>query len=173
MTHELAIVPKGECELVITRMFAAPPHLVFEAHTVPALMKRWFTGPEGWVLETCEIDLRTGGALRYEWRHPDGRTIGLGGTFQAVEPTWRLVATEVFDEDWTGGGTVNTQTFEAVPGGTLLTTTVLCTSAEARDTMLRSGMETGIEASYKRLDALLAETPARQDAGLAPVPDRA
>jgi uncharacterized protein YndB with AHSA1/START domain len=160
MTHQLTIAPKGACELVITRQFAAAPHLVFEAHTVPALMKRWFTGPDGWVLETCEIDLRVGGALRYEWRHEDGRTIGLSGTFQAVEAPTRLVATELFDEDWTDGGTVNTQDFEAVPGGTLLTTTVLCVSAEARDIMLQSGMETGIEASFKRLDGMLAKAPA-------------
>ena len=157
MTHELTISAKGEREFVFARMFAAPPHLVFEAHTVPALMKRWFTGPEGWVLETCEIDLRVGGALRYEWRHEDGRTIGLGGTFQAVEAPSLLVASELFDEDWTGGGTVNTQTFEAVPGGTLLTTTVLCTSSEVRDTMLKSGMESGIAASYARLDAIFEE----------------
>lgn len=165
MTEALTIAPKGERELVITRLFAAPPHLVFEAHTVPSLMKRWFTGPEGWVLETCEIDLKEGGALRYEWRHPDGREIGLSGTFQAVEAPTRLVATEVFDEDWTGGGTVNTQTFEAVPGGTLLTTTVLCTSAEARDTMLASGMESGIEASFKRLDAMLEQAPTEVENG--------
>ncbi len=157
MTHELTISAKGEREFVFARVFAAPPHLVFEAHTVPALMKRWFTGPDGWVLETCEIDLRVGGALRYEWRHEDGRTIGLSGTFQAVEAPSLLVASELFDEDWTGGGTVNTQTFEAVPGGTLLTTTVLCTSSEARDTMLKSGMESGIAASYARLDAMIEE----------------
>ena len=157
MTGQVDIVASGERELVITRLFDAPPHLVFEAHTVPALMKRWFTGPDGWVLETCEIDLKVGGALRYEWRHEDGRMIGLGGTFQVVEPPSLLVASELFDEDWTGGGTVNTQTFEAVPGGTLLTTTVLCTSSEARDTMLKSGMESGIAASYARLDAIFEE----------------
>lgn len=164
MTHKLTITAQGERELVITRMFDAPRHLVFEAHTVPALMKRWFTGPDGWALETCEIDLRTGGALRYEWRHEDGRTIGLGGTFLAIEAPSLMVASELFDEDWTGGGTVNTQTFEAVPGGTLLTITVLCTSAEARDAMLQAGMETGIAASYARLDAMLAGAPVEQGA---------
>jgi uncharacterized protein YndB with AHSA1/START domain len=160
MTHELTIAPQGERELVITRMFDAPPQLVFEAHTVPALMKRWFHGPDGWLLETCEIDLQVGGTFRYEWRHQDGRVIGLGGTYQAVEAPTRLVATELFDEDWTGGGTVNTQIFEAVPGGTLSTIIVLCVAAAARDAMLGSGMESGIEASYKRLDAMFEEAPA-------------
>jgi len=159
MTGKVSIVASGERELVITRMFEAPPHLVFEAHTVPALMKRWFTGPDGWVLATCEIDLRPGGTYRHEWKHEDGRTMGMGGTYKAVDAPVRLVATELFDEDWTGGGTVNTQLFEAVGNQTRLTTTVLCASAEARDNMLNSNMEAGIAASYARLDAVLAGAP--------------
>ncbi|WP_129794139.1 SRPBCC family protein [Sphingosinicella sp. CPCC 101087] len=160
MTGKVSITASGERELVITRLFEAPPHLVFEAHTVPALMKRWFTGPEGWTLATCEIDLRPGGTYRHEWAHEDGRKMGMSGTFQEIDPPHRLVATELFDEDWTGGGTVNTQTFEPVGDGrTRLTTTVLCTSAEARDSMLQSNMEAGIAASYARLDAVLADVP--------------
>jgi uncharacterized protein YndB with AHSA1/START domain len=157
MTGTISIAASGERELVITRMFEAPPHLVFEAHTVPALMKRWFTGPDGWKLTTCEIDLRPGGTFRNEWTHEDGRVIGLSGTYTEVEAPHRIVATELFDEDWTGGGTVNAQAFEAVGDGrTRLTTTVTCVSAEARDAMMKSGMETGIAASYDRLDSILA-----------------
>lgn len=158
MTATIDIAASGERELVITREFAAPPHLVFEAHSVPALMKRWMTGPDGWKLTTCEIDLRPGGAYRNVWTHEDGRAMGMGGTYKEVDPPHRLVATELFDEDWTGGGTVNTQVFEAIGnGGTRLTTTVTCTSAEARDAMLKSGMEAGMAASYDRLDPILAE----------------
>ena len=62
MTATIDIAASGEREFVFTRLFEAPPHLVFEAHTVPALMRRWFTGPDGWKLTTCEIDLRPGGA---------------------------------------------------------------------------------------------------------------
>jgi len=168
MTHEVTITAAGERELVIIRRFDAPRQLVFEAHTVPALMKRWFTGPDGWVLATCEIDLRVGGAYRHEWAHADGRTMGMGGTYQEVDAPARLVATELFDEDWTGGGTVNTQSFDEVTGGTILTTNVQCTSAEARDAMLQSNMEAGIAASYARLDALLAGAPIEQAPG--PIP---
>ena len=168
MTHKVTITALGERELVITRRFEAPRHLVFEAHTVPALMKRWFTGPDGWVLSKCEIDLRAGGAYRYEWSHADGRTMGMGGSFHEVDPPARLVASELFDEDWTGGGTVNTQSFDEVAGGTVLTTTVLCASTEARDGMLQSNMEAGIAASYTRLDALLAGAPVEPSPG--PIP---
>ena len=158
MTATIDIVASGERELVFTRLFEAPPHLVFEAHIVPALMKRWFNGPDGWKLTTCEIDLREGGAFRYVWTHEDGRVIGLSGTYTEVEPPTRLVATELFDDDWTGGGTINRQDFEAVGDDrTRLVTTVTCVSAEARDAMLKSGMETGIAASFDRLDSMLDE----------------
>ena len=157
MTHPVNVVARGERELVITRSFDAPRHLVFEAHTVPALMRRWFTGPDGWALTTCEIDLRPGGTYRYVWSHQDGRSMGMGGTFREVEPPALLVSVELFDEDWTGGETLNTATFEERDGRTMLTTTVLYASAAARDGAAASGMETGMEASYAKLDGLLAE----------------
>lgn len=161
MTHPVNVVARGDRELVISRVFGAPRHLVFEAHTVPALMKRWFTGPDGWALTTCEIDLRAGGTYRYVWSHQDGRSMGMGGTFREVDPPALLVSVELFDEDWTGGETLNTATFEEAGGRTTLTTTVLYASAEARDGAAASGMETGMEASYAKLDNLLAESPAR------------
>lgn len=161
MTHPVNVVARGDRELVITRIFDAPRHLVFEAHTVPALMKRWFTGPEGWALTTCEIDLRAGGAYRYVWSHQDGRSMGMGGSFREVDPPALLVSVELFDEDWTGGETLNTATFDETDGRTTLTTTVLYASSEARDGAAASGMETGMEASYAKLDDLIAESPAR------------
>jgi uncharacterized protein YndB with AHSA1/START domain len=162
---KLSIVAKGDCELVITRMFAAPPRLVFEAHTVPALMKRWLTGPDGWALAQCDIDLRAGGAYAYRWRHQDGREMGMSGAFREVEAPHRLVGTEIFDDDWTGGEAVFVQTFEAAgKGQTLLTTTTLYSSREARDGAHGSGMETGVAASYARLDTLLAGAPIDADA---------
>ena len=159
MTGKLDITAQGECEIVIKRMFEAPPQLVFEAHTVPALLKRWLTGPEGWSLSRCEVDLRVGGAFRYEWSHADGRAIGMGGTYREVEPPLRLVATELFDEDWTGGETINSLTFEAVGEHCRLTTIVRYASAAARDGALRSNMEAGMAVSYVKLDAMLAGAP--------------
>ncbi|MDQ8756633.1 SRPBCC family protein [Sphingosinicella sp. LHD-64] len=163
MSSPVTVVAKGEREIVITRAFDAPRHLVFEAHTVPQLLRRWFTGPDGWALTTCEIDLRAGGAYRYEWTHQDGRIMGMGGTFREVDPPARLVSSELFDEDWTGGETINTTTFEEAAGRTTLTTTVLYASAQARDGALGSNMEAGIAASYARLDALLAGAPIGED----------
>ncbi|WP_114953207.1 SRPBCC family protein [Sphingosinicella terrae] len=159
MNGRLEIAAKGEREIVITRLFAAPPHLVFEAHTVPALLKRWLSGPEGWTLAACEIDLRVGGTYRYEWRHQDGRVMGMSGSYREIEPPKRLVATELFDEDWTGGETLNTQSFEAIGDHTRLTTNVLYASAAARDGALSSNMEAGMAVSYGKLDVLFTGAP--------------
>ena len=157
MSNRLNLVPSGTHELVMTRVFDAPRHLVFEALTVPALVKRWMQGPEGWVLAVCEIDLRVGGALRYEWRHEDGRTMGMSGTYLAIDAPVGLSHSERFDEDWTAGEVINSSALDELGGHTTLTSTLRYTSPEARDMVLGSNMEAGVAASYARLDALLEE----------------
>ena len=62
----LAIAAKGDLEITMTRRFAAPVALVFEAWTTPALLRRWLLGPPGWTMPVCEVDFRVGGAYRYE-----------------------------------------------------------------------------------------------------------
>lgn len=158
---ELEIASPSDREVAITRAFAAGRDLVFDAWTIPALLKRWLHGPEGWRLAVCEIDLKPGGATRYEWRHADGRSMGMSGKIREVVRPERVVATEIFDEDWTGGEAVGTVTFVESGGRTIVTQTMLYASREARDGALFSGMETGMEASYRHLDRLLAERPAR------------
>lgn len=163
MSKPLSISAQGDTRIVITRVFDAPRHLVFEALTVPALLKRWLLGPDGWSMPVCEIDLSVGGAYRYEWLNADGRTMGVGGTFREIVAPERLVHTELFDEDWTEGETVCTQQLTETNGRTTLTTTVIYSSTSARDAALNSGMAGGMEAGYARLDAILAE-PAKEDA---------
>lgn len=141
-------------EVVMTRTFDAPQARVFEALTTPALIQRWLLGPEGWTMPVCEVDLKVGGALRYEWRGPDGAGMGMSGVFREVEPPDRLVHTELFDEDWTGGETQVTTTLTERNGQTTVTTTILYASMENRDNALKFGMEGGVAQSYDRLDTL-------------------
>ena len=58
--------------------------LKVHAFTKPHLIKRWLTGPDGWSLPVCEVDLKVGGGLRYVWRHSDGTSMGLSGTFREI-----------------------------------------------------------------------------------------
>src|SRR6188474_1614673 len=97
------VTASGEREIVMARTFDAPRALVFEAFTRPELVKRWLLGPPGWSMPVCEIDLKVGGKFRYEWRNQDGRGMGMGGIFRELAPPDRIVHTELFDEDWTGG----------------------------------------------------------------------
>ena len=155
----LKLSTSAEREIVMTRAFDAPRHLVFDALTKPELIRRWLLGPPGWSMPICEVDLKVGGHYRYVWRHnSDGRDMGMGGVFREIVVPERLVQTEKFDESWYPGEALATAVLVEQKGRTTLTTTVLYESREARDGILKSGMERGVAASYDRLEELLAET---------------
>lgn len=142
----------------LTREFAAPPRLVWDAHTRPELARQWLGGFDGWEMKTCTIDLRVGGTARYVMWHPaSGEEMGWTDTFAEVAPHSRLVFSELFDQDWTGGATLNTCLFrEHAPGRTLFEMTILFTSKEARDEALKINFVEGMELSYARADELIA-----------------
>ncbi|WP_055325006.1 SRPBCC family protein [Ralstonia solanacearum] len=158
--HTLQITQPGDRELLITRAFDAPRHLVFDALIRPDQLKRWLTGPDGWVLVVCEIDLRAGGNYRCVWRDAEGVEMGMGGTYREIVRPERLVRTERFDQDWTGGETLCTAVLTECDSVTTLDTTVRYGTAQARDGALASGMERGIAQRYDRMEALLQEPAA-------------
>ncbi|MGA9509943.1 MAG: SRPBCC family protein [Candidatus Sulfotelmatobacter sp.] len=148
----------GDREIVVTRVFDAPRHLVFDAYTRPELLKKWLLGPDGWSMPVCEVDLRAGGKYRYVWRNDsDGSEMGMGGVFREVVPPERIVAIEVFDEAWYPGEAVDTIELVELEGKTRLTQTILYNSRETRDAVLRSPMQTGMAMSYDRLEKFLLE----------------
>jgi uncharacterized protein YndB with AHSA1/START domain len=97
-----------------------------------------------------------GGAYRYVWRKDNGKEMGMGGVYREIVPQERLVCTELFDEAWYPGESLNTTTLAEKSGRTTLTTTMRYVSQEARDGVLKSGMEGGVAVSYDRLEQLLA-----------------
>ena len=160
----LQVTTPSEREIEMTRVFDAPRNLVYDAWTKPELLKRWLLGPPGWSMPVCEIDLRVGGSYRYVWRNDsDGTDMGMGGVYREIVPAERIVATEKFDQSWYPGEAVGTMVFAEQDGKTTLTQTMLYESQEARDAVLKSGMEQGVEASYDRLEEMLASiaTPSR------------
>ena len=152
----LKVSALNDREIVMTRLFDAPRELVFDAFTKPHLIKRWLTGPDGWSLPVCEVDLKVGGKLRYVWRHKDGTDMGLNGSYREIKRPERIVHVELFDEDWTGGEALVTTIFIAQGDQTLMRQTILYASREARDAVLKSPMESGVAQSYNRLAELLA-----------------
>ena len=151
-TGTLKVTTPSPREVVMTRVFDAPRHLVYEAMTRPELLKRWF-GPHGWSLVVCEIDFRVGGTWRYVLEGPDGRSMGMGGEYREIVPGERTVHTESFD-DYPGDSVVTVVLTEH-EGRTTLTGTVLYESQEVRDAVIESGMEHGAAETYDRLAELL------------------
>ena len=154
-TGKLIVTVPSDREIAMTRVFNAPRKLVFNAWTKPELVRRWLLGPPGWTMPVCEIDLKVGGAYRFEWLGQDGTRMGMGGVYrEIVIPEW-IVNTQLFDVDWTGGETLGTLLFTEQGGKTTLTNSVLYSSREARDAALRTRMAEGVEAGYARLEEIL------------------
>jgi uncharacterized protein YndB with AHSA1/START domain len=143
-------------EIAVTRVFDAPRELIFKAWTTPKLLKRWLFGPEEWPLTVCEIDLKVGGACRFVWRHRDGKEMGMSGVYREIATPERIVFTELWDEDWTGGETRVTLVLAEDGGKTTMTETMLYSSAAARDAVLKTPMVQGMAIGFDRLATLLA-----------------
>jgi uncharacterized protein YndB with AHSA1/START domain len=155
-TETLKLSTPSEREIALTRVFDAPRALVFEGLTRPEILKRWFGLQPGWSLAVCEMDLKVGGAYRWEWHGPNGTVMGVSGVFQEVAPPERVSQTEKFDESWYPGGALVTLALAEDGGKTTLTLTVRYESQEARDCVLRTPIQRGVAAGYDRLAELLA-----------------
>jgi uncharacterized protein YndB with AHSA1/START domain len=141
------ITTPADDQILITREFDAPKHLVYRVWTTPELVRRWWSGHRGTTTEV-ELDLRPGGRWRYVIKTDDGAQVGFHGEYREVVPDERIVYTEVFelpgvDLDFVDGP-LNTVTFTALEGDrTLLRLLTETGSRELRDTILGSGMEVG------------------------------
>jgi uncharacterized protein YndB with AHSA1/START domain len=155
MTAPVRLVTEGDTRIVITRRLAAPPPLVFRAHTEAALIRRWMLGPDGWTMPHCHSDPRPGGTFRFDWSNGQGHSFYATGEYLDLTPSSRIVHVErMFLPDPTPDSHVETR-FDADGTGTRLTMTMTLPNAEARAAVLASGMEDGLEDSYARLDAIL------------------
>lgn len=144
----------NDTQVTITRVVKAPRKLVFKAYTVPKHLQQWLLGPEGWTMPVCEFEARNGGAWHYVWRKGDGTEMGMSGIVKEIVPDERIVSTERWGPEWPE--TINSVVLTESGGLTTITLTVTYPSKEARDAALKTGMKDGAEASYARLDALLA-----------------
>ena len=161
----LKLSTPSDREILMTRDFNAPRSLVFDCWTKPELVKRWLLGPAGWSMPVCQIDLRVGGAYRFEWRHVlNGYQMAMGGIYHEITRPSRLVATESFDEKWYTGDALGTMVFTERNGTTTLAQTILYESREARDMVLASEMEKGVTANFDRLAHLLESGALASDA---------
>jgi uncharacterized protein YndB with AHSA1/START domain len=142
-------------QILITREFDAPRHLVWEAWTSPELVKRWWHANRGEVT-VAEIDLRVGGTWRYVSVTEGGMEVAFHGEYREIVPNERLVSTEAYEgiPDADANATLNTMTLTEVDGRTTLTVLVDCPSKETRDAIIDSGMEAGMQDAMDLLEQI-------------------
>ena len=149
------IVEPGKQEVIFTRVFDAPPELVFKAYTDPDLLRQWL-GPRALTMTEIQQDLKPGGTWRFVHRDAEGHTFGFHGVFHTVTAPQQIVRTFEF-EGVPGHVLLETATFEEQDGKTKLTGQSVFQSVEDRDGMVSSGMESGMNEGMDRLDELLKE----------------
>ena len=140
-------------QILITREFAAPKHLVYKAWTTPELVKRWWHANRG-EATIVEIDLRVGGRWRYVMVTSDGVEVGFHGEYREIVANERLVSTEVYEgiPDAEEHAALNILTLTEVNGRTTLTVLVEHPTKEGRDAHINSGMEDGMQDAMDLLE---------------------
>lgn len=142
----------ADTEILITREFAAPRHLIYRAWTSPELVKKWWHAKRGTVTQ-ADIDLRVGGRWRWVMVTNEGYEVAFSGEYLEIVPNERLVVTE---------------TFEAIPDATAVTTLLLAEkdgrttmklhvkhqTREQRDGHIASGMEAGLQDALDLVEEL-------------------
>lgn len=156
MPTPLDVQRPSETELHLARSFTAPADRVYEAHLDPTSLRVWLG--VRLPLGTCEVDARVGGSFRYVWSHPEAGEMGMRGTFLELVPGARIVHTEVFDEDWTGGPVQVTTDFLPHGAGSRLELHLRYSSAEALEGALATGMLEGMAESCQALEELLVDS---------------
>lgn len=156
MTHsgKATVALPADTQILITREFDAPRHLVYRAYTEPELIGRWWSGKRGEVT-SAEVDLRVGGRWRYVMVANEGFEVAFHGTFREIVPDERIVSTELFEgvpDATEDDAIVVTTTFTEADGRTTLTQLSECHTREVRDAIIESGMEGGMQEAYDRLE---------------------
>ncbi|MBL8095808.1 MAG: SRPBCC domain-containing protein [Anaerolineales bacterium] len=155
MNNPTTVERTSDLELVVTRTFNGPAHIVFEAWSRPELLQRWWAPKSfGISFVSCEADVRTGGTYRFVFSHPAAeQPVAFFGRYIEVTPQSRIVWTNEEGAD----GPISTVTFEEKDGKTLLVLRELYPSKQALDDAIASGSSgtSGAGEQFELLDELL------------------
>jgi len=153
MSRVPVIAPPDVPVFILTRILAAPRALVWKAYTDPVLFAQWW-GPEGYANKIHEMDMRVGGKWNIDNIAPDGQVFNFWGEIVELREEVRVAQTFHF-MDFTPN--LDILVLEDAGDGTRMTSTTVLTSLESRAGMMQSGMESGAQASFDRLERLLAK----------------
>jgi uncharacterized protein YndB with AHSA1/START domain len=144
-----------DTQILITREFDAPRHLVYLAWTTPELLRRWWHANRA-EITGVEMDVRVGGRWRWAARSHDGYEFAFYGEYREVVPDERLVTTETFS-GVPDAQAVSATTFAEKDGRTYLEILVEHQNRENRDGHLNSGMEDGLQDALQLLEEAVRE----------------
>lgn len=157
MSHpNRATVATDGADIVITRTFAAPARLVYDAMTTPEHVRKWWGAGHG-EMTVCEIDLRVGGRWHFAQRTPDGTEISFSGEYLELDPPHRMTHTEKFDNMPDTEASTIVTTLTEQDGATTLRATCTYDSPQTVQMVVDSGMEHGLQSSYDAIDDVLRE----------------
>lgn len=146
----------GSPQLLLTRDFDAPREFLFRAWTEPELLKQWL-GPRRLEMIVDRYEVRDGGTWRYIHREPGGTEHGFHGVFHGTPSPDGMVQTFEY-EGAPGHVSLDTLRMEDVGGGrTRVHMNSVFQTVEARDAMIASGMESGMDEGFERLEELIAK----------------
>ena len=160
-TSQSAVVTlPTDTQIHVTREFAAPRHLVWRAFTEPELIAKWWHANRG-EIQSVDVDLRVGGKWRWVMVTPDGYEVAFNGEYREIVPHEKLVYTELFEGVPTdpADAAVNTMTLTEVDGRTHMVAVTELTTREARDAILETGMEAGMQDAYDLLEEAAISLP--------------
>jgi len=140
----------SDTQILITREFDAPKHLVYRAWTTPDLIRSWWHAKRG-EMTVAEVDLRVGGQWRYAMLAHGEFEVAFHGEYLEIVPDERIVSTEVF-EGAPDAPATSTATFTEVDGRTTLTLLIDHAAREHRDAHINSGMEDGLQDALDLLE---------------------
>lgn len=159
---KLSIALPSDTEILMTRVFEAPRHLVFEAMSKPEYIRRWWGCMDGFTMPVCEVDFRVGGKYRFVGRAPDGNEFGFSGEYLEIAAPAKIVNTEIFDP-FPDSPAICTMTLEERDGKTYYSNLIKHDSQQARDAHVGSGMEYGAGLGLDMIEEIaqgLARVPA-------------
>ena len=147
--------PAGVPFIDMSREFDAPRDLVFKAYTDPELLVQWL-GPRKYKMTVESWDVRDGGKWRYVNSDDDGNAWGFHGVFHGDQTPDGMLQTFEF-EGSPGNVSLESLVFEDEDGKTVIRNHTVYQSVQARDAMIESGMEGGVNEGFDRLDELISK----------------
>ncbi len=153
-SNSAVVTLPADTQILITREFDAPKHLIYKAYTTPELIKRWWHAKRGEVT-VVEVDLRVGGTWRFAMIAHGDFEVAFHGEYRELVPNERIVSTEVYEGAPEGTPfAVNTLTLVERDGRTTLTILIDAATREARDAIIASGMEDGLQDALDLLEGV-------------------